>query len=327
MPRKRCPQAIDGLTRAIGYGADDSWSGCGWLGAGCGSQRAGQGGGLQRVCQVADPVERGNALFLIARDFDRHDKFKEALALFQMGLASTQSPAVAERVDQLKRLVAFRVTKVDIAAEADSPRACLRFNEKIATKADLSYGDYVRATPDPTGIVTAKGETLCIDGLKHGQAYEVELLAGFTADSGEKTPETWKTRLVVPARQPAISFAGGCPAARGQRRLAVTTINVEKVKLRLVRINERNRAEHQCRKADDELRPRNVDELIEQTAVWCGRRDGDRRRAQPAGRDRHPLTDILRDKGPGCIWRRSIAPTGNQATAASTNWVLYPTSD
>ena len=66
-----------------------------------------------------------------------------------MGLALTQSPPVAERVDQLKRLVAFRVTKVEIAAEADAPRACLRFNEKIATKADLSYGDYVRATPDP----------------------------------------------------------------------------------------------------------------------------------------------------------------------------------
>ena len=28
-----------------------------------------------------DPVERGNALFIIGRDYDRHDKFKEALAV------------------------------------------------------------------------------------------------------------------------------------------------------------------------------------------------------------------------------------------------------
>ena len=51
-----------------------------------------------------------------------------------MGLKLTQLASVAERVDQLKRLVAFRVTKVEITAEADTPRACLLFNEKIATK-------------------------------------------------------------------------------------------------------------------------------------------------------------------------------------------------
>ena len=64
------------------------------------------------------------------------------------------------------------MTKVEIAAEADAPRACLRFNEKIATKADLSYGDFVRASPMLDGIVTARGDTLCLDGLKHGEIYQ-----------------------------------------------------------------------------------------------------------------------------------------------------------
>ena len=108
----------------------------------------------------ADPVERGVALFLIGRDFDRHDKPKEALLAFEAGLALTRSANVAERVEQLHRLVAFRVTKVEITAEADTPRACLRFNEKIATGADITYGDFVRAKPDLTGIVTARGDVL-----------------------------------------------------------------------------------------------------------------------------------------------------------------------
>src|SRR5204863_6321340 len=161
---------------------------------------------------------------------------------FEAGLGFTKSAAVDERVEQLRRLVAFRVTKVDISAEAEAPRACLRFNEKIATKADLSYGDYVRATPDPAGIVTARGDTLCLDGLKHGETYEVELLAGFPAAAGEKTREGWKTRIVIPDRKPSISFAGaGYVLPReGSAGLPVTTINLDKVKLRLVRINERN---------------------------------------------------------------------------------------
>src|SRR6267142_2217542 len=60
----------------------------------------------KRYAQAIDDL--GNALLLIGRDYDRHDKQKEALAAFQAGIALTRSPAVAERIDQLKRLVAFR---------------------------------------------------------------------------------------------------------------------------------------------------------------------------------------------------------------------------
>ena len=37
-------------------------------------------------------------------------------------------------------------------AEADTARACLRLNEKIATKSDLSYGAFVRSEPALDGI-------------------------------------------------------------------------------------------------------------------------------------------------------------------------------
>src|SRR6266481_3514571 len=90
-----------------------------------------------------DPVERGAALFVIGRDYDRHDKQKEALAAFEAGLAFTRLAAIAERAEELRRLVAFRVTKVEVQAEADAARACLRFNEKIGeqigTKGDIAY--------------------------------------------------------------------------------------------------------------------------------------------------------------------------------------------
>jgi hypothetical protein len=34
-----------------------------------------------------------------------------------------------------------------VQAEADEARACLRFNEQIAAKADISYGAFVRSEP------------------------------------------------------------------------------------------------------------------------------------------------------------------------------------
>ena len=198
----------------------------------------------------------------------------------------------------------FRVTKVEIAAEADSPRACLRFNEKIATGADISYGDFVHATPELAGIVTARGDTLCLDGLKHGETYEVELLAGFPAATGEKTLESWKGRIVVPDRKPAISFAGtGYVLPReGSAGLPVTTINLDKVKLRLVRINERNLVPSidadKLTMSFRSGRRRRTDQPERQPRL--AGRDGDCWRAQPRRSSTAiPLGDILRDKGPG----------------------------
>src|SRR5712691_2175826 len=131
---KRYAQAIDDLTKAIAYGADDGlvWLRLAQAFDGAENNHV-QASAYNAYVKSTDPVERGNALFLIARDYDRHDKQKEALLAFEAGLTFTKAAAVDERVDQLRRLVAFRVTKVDISAEADAPRACLRFNEKIAT--------------------------------------------------------------------------------------------------------------------------------------------------------------------------------------------------
>jgi len=132
---KRYAAAIDELTRAIANGADD---GLVWL-------RLAQNelaiehdhamaSAYNAYLKTTDPVERGVALFIIGRDYDRHDKQKEALAAFDAGLKLTQSPSVAERTEQLRRLVAFRVTKVQVQAESDWGRACLRFNEAIARR-------------------------------------------------------------------------------------------------------------------------------------------------------------------------------------------------
>lgn len=326
---KRYPQAVDDLRKAIGYGADD---GLVWLRLA--QAMAGNGNdGVQLPAYIAyrkstDPVERGVALFLIGQDFDRHDQFKEALAAMQAGLALTKSPAVSERVEQLRRLVALRVTKVEIKAEADTPRACLRFNEAIAERPDLHYGDYIKATPELPGIVTGRGDTLCLNGLKHGENYEIELLAGFPAESGEKTIETWKTRLVIPDRKPSVSFngAGYVLPREGSAGLPVTTINLDKVKVRLVRINERNLVPSiNADKLTMSFDPSDVDELVDQSGslVWKGEMQISGERNRPVV-TAIPISQILKDKGPGVylavVDRADQKPDDERSPA--TNWVL-----
>src|SRR3954454_4893028 len=150
---KRYAGAIEELTRAIANGADD---GLVWLRLAQNELAAedshAMASAYNAYLKSTDPVERGAALFVIGRDYDRHDKQKEALAAFEAGLAFTRLPAIAERTEELHRLVAFRVTKVEIQAEAEAGRACLRFNEKIGTRGDISYDTFVRSQPPLDGI-------------------------------------------------------------------------------------------------------------------------------------------------------------------------------
>jgi hypothetical protein len=199
--------AIGKLTSVVANGADD---GLVWLRLAQSELAANDDHAMASAYNAylksTDPVERGAALFVIGRDYDRHDRQKEALAASDAGLSFTRLTAIAERAEELRRLVAFRVTKVEVQAEAEAARACLRFNEQIATKSDISYSAFVRSEPKLDGIVTAHGDSLCLDGMKHGAIYNVEVLSGLPAMTGEQMREKFTTRIVAPSPSPSRLF-------------------------------------------------------------------------------------------------------------------------
>src|SRR5438270_6332529 len=326
---KRYAAAIDELTRAIVNGADD---GLVWLRLAQAELAAeddhAMASAYNAYLKSADPVERGVALFVIGRDYDRHDKQKEALAAFEAGLAFTQSPPMAGRAEQLRRLVAFRVTKVDVQAEAEWGRACLKFNEAISRKGDLSYGSFVRSDPPLDGIVTARDDTMCLDGMKHGGTYNVEVLAGLPAATGEGLGEKFTTRVVIPDRKPQLRFSGTGYVLPKQATsgLPLTTVNVDKVKLRLLRVNERNLVPSiDAERLTMSFSSYEVDEIINRTGslVWEGEMAvaGERNRPVTTA---DPLKDMLHEKGPG-IYLAVAERTDlmqDQYAEPATNWVL-----
>src|SRR5580692_5284802 len=326
---KRYSAAIDELTRAIVNGADD---GLVWLRLAQAELAVeddhAMASAYNAYVKSTDPVEHGVALFVIGRDYDRHDKQKEALAAFEAGLTFTQSPSVAERAEQLRRLVAFRVTKVDVEAEAEWGRACLRFNENIASKGDLSYGSFVRSQPPLDGIVTARGDTMCLDGMKHGGNYNIEVLAGLPAATGERLRETFTTRVVIPDRKPQLRFSGTgyVLPKQGTSGLPLTTVNLDKVKLRLLRVNERNLVPSiDAERLTMTFSSYEVDEIINSTGslVWEGEMAiaGERNRPVTTA---IPLKDMLHEQEPG-IYLAVAERTDlmqDQYAEPATNWVL-----
>src|SRR5262252_7290828 len=326
---KRYAAAIDELTRAIANGADD---GLVWLRLAQNELAAeddhAMASAYNAYLKSTDPVERGVALFVIGRDYDRHDKQKEALAAFDAGLKLTQSPSVAERAEQLRRLVWFGVTKVAIQAESEWGRACLRFNEAITAKGDISYGSFVRSEPPLDGIVTVRGDSLCLDGMKHGGIYNVEILPGLPAATGERLREKFTTRVVVPDRKPQLRFSGAgyVLPRQGTSGLPLTTVNVDKVKLHLLRVNERNLVPSiDAERLTMSFSSFDVDEIINRTGslVWEGEMAIAGERNRPIA-TAIPLKEMVHEKGPGIylvVAERRDLPQ-DQSAEPATNWVL-----
>src|SRR6266853_2485095 len=321
--------AVGRLRSAIANGADD---GLVWLRLAQAELAAeddhAMASAYNAYLKSTDPVERGVALFVIGRDYDRHDKQKEALAAFEAGLGFTRLPSIAERAEELRRLVAFRVTKVEVQAEAEWGRACLRFNEAIGTKGDVSYGSFVRSEPKLDGIVTARGDTLCLDGMKHGGVYNLDILAGLPAATGERTRETFTTRVVIPDRKPQIRFSGTgyVLPKEGTSGLPLTTVNVDKVKLRLLRVNERNLVPSiDAERLTMSFSPSDVDEVVNRTGslVWEGEMAIAGEPNRPVA-TAIPLKDILHEKGAGIYLvvaeRSDLMP--DEFVPPATNWIL-----
>ena len=100
----------------------------------------------------------------------------------------------------------------------------------------------------------------------------------------------------------------------------MTTINLDRVKVRILKVNERNLVPSiDAEKLTMSFGSDDVDELANQLGQpRLAGRDGDRRRAQPPGLDRDPAEGHpARTRGPGSISRSSSAPTSRKATTPS----------
>lgn len=138
--------------------------------------------------------------------------------------------------------VGFVVTGSEVLAERDAPQACFTFSEPLEKTANVSYRAFVEVQPRVEGNVVARDKTLCIEGLQHGQMYDVTLRAGLPS-AGDAVLGSTEQRLVeVPNRKPSLTFRGaGYILPRvGAEGLPLRTINVERARLQVLRLTDRS---------------------------------------------------------------------------------------
>ena len=121
-----------------------------------------------------------------------------------------------------------------------SPRACFQFSEDLAKRVD--FAPFLALAGSDKPALTSEGKQLCVDGLKHGERYNVNLRAGLPSTVKETLPKSAEFNIYVRDRKPFVRFTGRAYVLprTGQRGIPLVSVNTPSVSVNVFRIGDRN---------------------------------------------------------------------------------------
>ena len=162
---------------------------------------------------------------------------KEAGLVVVAPKAGQVSPVEADA--DAKHPFGFRRLIIDTTGEA--PEACFRFSRPLDPRAEARYGDYVKVEPEVSTALRIANTDLCVNGLAYGTDYKVTLANGLRSKSGDRTKnaETVDVNLGDKPSRVSISGDGYILPRNTSNGLAIQTVNVDRLKIRVLRMSVR----------------------------------------------------------------------------------------
>ncbi len=187
-----------------------------------------------------DP-QKARALAVLADALQRRSYWRPAIDALKTSLALADNGGVRETYDKLRSEHGFRMTDYKAEAEMAAPRLCLQFSESLA-RGQVDFAKFVSVDGKDPQSVSAENEQLCIDGLSHGQRYQVQIRAGLPSAVEEDLTKNIEIAVYVPDRKPFVRFSGKSYVlpSRGQQGIPLVSINTAKVEVEVYRIGDRN---------------------------------------------------------------------------------------
>ncbi len=135
---------------------------------------------------------------------------------------------------------AFEFRRLEVDTSKVEAEACLVFTAPLDETGKTHYGDYLAINPETPVDVRPQGNRLCLGGLDFAASYQVTLREGLPSASGAHLGLAETVPVELKDRPPIVAFSGGflLPRVSGTG-IPVTTINVDKVELEIVRVSDR----------------------------------------------------------------------------------------
>ena len=189
------------------------------------------------------PADKARALYVLGETLERRSYWRPAIDAYKLSLDTVADQTTREAYDRLRGQYGFRMTDYKTDSETTPPRLCLQFSEELSrTQTDVAKFISVDGK-DPQNLVQ-DGKQLCIEGLKHGERYGVQIRSGLPSEIGETLPKTADIGVYIPDRSPLVRFTGKAYVlpSRGQQGIPVVTTNTDKIDVEVYRIGDRGLA-------------------------------------------------------------------------------------
>ncbi|MBS0270958.1 MAG: alpha-2-macroglobulin family protein, partial [Proteobacteria bacterium] len=196
--------------------------------------------GYQRA---TDDAQKAHALYVLGRTLEARSYWRPAIDALSLSLSLASDQTTREMYDRLRGEYGFRMTDYKTDNDASPPRLCLQFSEDLSrTQTDVAKFISVGGK-DPQNLVQ-EGKQLCLEGLKHGERYEVQIRAGLPSDIGETLLKSANIAVYIPDRSTSVHFGGKAYVlpARGQQGIPVLTTNTNRIAVEVYRIGDRSLA-------------------------------------------------------------------------------------
>jgi uncharacterized protein YfaS (alpha-2-macroglobulin family) len=190
--------------------------------------------------RAGSPGDEADALAVLGRAMLERKLWRPALDSLRMSLDLREVAEVRGLYEKMRDEHGFRLLDYTIDSDSASPRACFQFSEDLAKRTD--FAPFVALAGNDKPALTSEGRQLCVDGLKHGERYNINLRAGLPSTVKEGLPKSAEFNVYVRDRKPFVRFTGRAYVLprTGQRGIPLVSVNTPSVSIDVSRIGDRN---------------------------------------------------------------------------------------
>src|SRR3954453_6305523 len=189
----------------------------------------------------SNPSQEAESLVVVGRSFGDRSIWRPGLDALRVSLDLREVAEVRQQYERMREDHGFRLLDYSVDADAASPRACFQFSEELPGKrVDLSPFVALGGADKPALSVDEK--QLCVEGLKHGEHYNITLRAGIPSVVRETLAKSADFNIYVRDRKPFVRFGGKAYVLprTGQRGIPVISVNTTAVAVEIYRVGDRN---------------------------------------------------------------------------------------
>lgn len=197
---------------------------------------------INAYLRAADVDEEVASLNSLANSFVTRGDWNLGIKTLRRRLELQDDPDWRAAYDDWMAQHGFRVTDNAVDTQSTTPRICVTFSDPIA-KNDPSIASYLSVDGSEQIEVEAEDNQICAAGIEYGNRYHVTVRKGLPAKDGEESlAKSVELDLYVRDRDPQVRFVGKAYVLPkvANATIPVVTVNVDRLKARLLRIGDRN---------------------------------------------------------------------------------------